>query len=153
MSRVGKDIDSLCTKCKMVLNHVVVSEIGNVASKVQCRTCGTIHNYRDASGRTVRTPRERSSARLVRVKAPAGARTSPREEERLWQMRKAAMPEDVEIFDYQPGDNYLVGDVVQHAQFGLGFVERRVDRTRVEILFQSGLKLMVMNTPPPTSGQ
>ncbi len=139
MSQVGKDIDALCSKCKMLLTHVVVSEVDGVVSKVQCRTCGSLHKYREGGrspGRT-RTPRP--------AKSGSGARTAPQELQRLWQMKKEALPGDADVFDYRPDSEYEEGDVVRHTRFGLGFVERVVSRNRIEILFQNGLKLMAMN--------
>jgi len=63
-----------------------------------------------------------------------------------WQKKKDALPADPVIIDYRIGGDYRASDVVQHATFGLGFVERVLNKTRVEILFQAGLKIMVMNT-------
>ena len=142
MSRVGKDIDALCTKCKMVLNHVVVSELNGVVSKVQCRTCGTLHKYREA-GRQSAPVKKTRPARVV--KAGSSALAAPQDLKRLWQMKQEALLAEADILDYRPDSDYEEGDVVQHAKFGLGFVERVVSKNRIEILFKSGLKLMAMN--------
>lgn len=142
MSRVGKDIDALCSKCKMLLTHVVVSEVDGVVSKVQCRTCGSLHKYRESGWSPVQTRK----TRVVRpAKAGSGGKTAPQDLQRLWQMKKEAIPGDADIFDYRPDSDYEEGDVVRHARFGLGFVERVVSRNRIEILFKNGLKLMAMN--------
>ena len=145
MARVGKDIDALCTRCKMVLTHVVVSEVDGVVSKVQCRTCGALHKYRDGQKRTVQ--RERTGGtRLIKSQGKAAAKRLPGEQQRLWQMKKDALEEDPDIKVYRPDGDFETHDIVQHPKFGLGFVERPISGTRVEILFQEGLKLMAMNT-------
>lgn len=147
MSRVGKDIDALCTKCKMLLNHVVVSEIDGVVSKVQCRTCGSLHKYREACGSKSAGKTKEKTTRLVKAKSSAGA-VAGSEVQRLWQMKKDALTDDADIFDYRPDSEYEAEDVVQHTKFGIGFVERVISRNRVEILFKDGLKLMAMNLEP-----
>jgi len=126
----------------MVLNHVVVSELNGVVSKVQCRTCGTLHKYREAGRRSVPAKKTRS-ARVIKVGSSAQA--VPQDLQRLWQMKREAVLDEADVFDYRPDSDYEEGDVVQHAKFGLGFVERVVSKNRIEILFKSGLKLMAMN--------
>lgn len=45
-SRLGDDIDDYCVKCKRVMNHAVVSLVGEEPAKVRCRTCHQDHDYR-----------------------------------------------------------------------------------------------------------
>ena len=45
-SRLGDDIDDFCIKCKRVMNHAVVSLLGEAPAKVRCRTCYSDHDYR-----------------------------------------------------------------------------------------------------------
>jgi hypothetical protein len=45
-SRLGDDIDDFCVKCKRVMNHLVVSLLGDEAAKVRCRTCHNDHDFR-----------------------------------------------------------------------------------------------------------
>ena len=46
MARLGDDIDDYCVKCKRVMNHAVVSLLGDAAAKVRCRTCHSDHDFR-----------------------------------------------------------------------------------------------------------
>jgi hypothetical protein len=147
VSRVGKDIEANCTKCKMLLNHVVVSELNGVVSKVQCRTCVSLHKYRNNSEKPASVKKEKT-ARLVKVKSSAKGNAAVAELQRLWQMKKDALPHEADILDYRPDLEYEESDIVEHAKFGLGFVERIISSTRLEILFKDGLKLMAMNTHP-----
>lgn len=144
MSQISKDINAFCTKCKMLLNHVVVSEIRGSVSKVQCRTCGSVHKYRGGDKKVTTEKRERTT-RTARAKSSMDSQASAEIQAR-WQKKKDALPADPVIIDYRIGGDYRASDVVQHATFGLGFVERVLNKTRVEILFQAGLKVMVMNT-------
>lgn len=45
-ARLGDDIDDFCVKCKRVMNHAVVSLVGEEPAKVRCRTCHSDHDYR-----------------------------------------------------------------------------------------------------------
>jgi hypothetical protein len=45
-ARLGDDIDDFCVKCKRVMNHSVVSLMGDEPAKVRCRTCHQDHDYR-----------------------------------------------------------------------------------------------------------
>ena len=44
--RLGDDIDDFCIKCKRVMNHLVVSIMGDGAAKVRCKTCYSDHDFR-----------------------------------------------------------------------------------------------------------
>ena len=145
MSRVGRDIDAVCSKCKMLLNHVVVSEVNGYVSKVQCRTCGSLHKFRGGEKKPAPPKKERTT-RLVKAASSAAGYSRPKETHRLWQMKKDTMPSDADITDYRMDGEYGPSDIIRHSTFGVGFVERIVNKTRVEILFQAGLKLMAMNS-------
>ena len=43
--RLGDIIDDYCVKCKRIMNHAVVSMMGEEAAKVRCRTCYSDHDY------------------------------------------------------------------------------------------------------------
>jgi hypothetical protein len=46
-ARLGDDIDDFCVKCKRVMNHSVVSILGDAPAKVRCRTCHSDHDFRN----------------------------------------------------------------------------------------------------------
>jgi len=46
--RLGDTIDDYCTRCRLLLNHAVVSMIGDEIKKVRCTTCSSEHKYRHA---------------------------------------------------------------------------------------------------------
>lgn len=114
-----------------------MSEINGLVSKVQCRTCGSVHKYRNGEKKASK-PKGEPTARTVTAKSS--------EIQILWQKKKSAMLATADIVDYRVGGDYGTSVIVRHATFGLGFVERVLSKTRVEILFESGLKVMVMNT-------
>ncbi|MEX2263766.1 MAG: hypothetical protein WD696_17560 [Bryobacteraceae bacterium] len=44
--RLGDIIDDYCVKCRRIMNHAIVSLIGEEPAKVRCRTCYSDHDYR-----------------------------------------------------------------------------------------------------------
>ena len=46
-ARLGDDIDDFFVKCKRVMNHSVVSILGDAPAKVRCRTCHSDHDFRN----------------------------------------------------------------------------------------------------------
>ncbi len=45
-ARLGDIIDDYCVKCRRIMNHAVVSLVGEEPAKVRCRTCYNDHDYR-----------------------------------------------------------------------------------------------------------
>lgn len=85
-ARLGDVIDDYCVKCKRIMNHSVVSLVGDEPAKVRCRTCHGDHDYRheiapptkadlrkaalfkevlDRMGPTAGTPAEEGAAEVV----------------------------------------------------------------------------------------
>ena len=52
---VAQNVVTMCTKCKMLLDHVVVfHNAEGIVDRVKCRTCGTEHKYRPDKKTAVR---------------------------------------------------------------------------------------------------
>jgi hypothetical protein len=146
MSRVGENIDAHCLKCKLVLAHIVLYEVGGKVSKVKCKTCGAEHKYRgtigpaktkDASERTLKEKRAKA--------ATAKERGNPAPVE--WESHRRNMDPETTIKPYHIRDGYKVGDVIEHPLFGLGFVEHLGSEKRMDVLFQDVVRSMAMNIP------
>ena len=45
--KVGGDVDSWCTKCRMMLTHRIVAMVGPKPARVECETCHSQHNWRE----------------------------------------------------------------------------------------------------------
>ncbi|MEJ2201943.1 MAG: hypothetical protein P8X63_13165 [Desulfuromonadaceae bacterium] len=41
----GDYIDSRCTRCRVITNHTIVAMVADRVVRVQCNTCGGMHNY------------------------------------------------------------------------------------------------------------
>jgi CxxC motif-containing protein len=122
----GEQIVSACTKCKLALDHTIVAMVGETIAKVKCKTCGSIHKYRD--------PADAGKPRGTRTK-DAPVKTS----EMLWEacIAEASGPERA----YDMTATYQVGDLVLHAIFGRGVV-RKLSVNKCDILFKDKERMM-----------
>ena len=126
---VGKDVDSWCTKCKLMLAHTVESVVGGRITRVHCNTCNGQHAHRAkppaAPGTTkprVRRdtePKPPNYANLLKGRDPAKARK------------------------YATTDRFAVGDLINHATFGLGLVTLLKDVNKIEVVFSEGPKVLL----------
>ncbi|MGH7271804.1 MAG: hypothetical protein ACREJ3_15345 [Polyangiaceae bacterium] len=142
--KVAGEVDSWCTRCRLVLNHRIVSMKSGKAHQVECLTCRTTHLWRAhapgqkvaADGRGARTNSSATppSGRTPRV-TPA-ART-----EQQW--AKATLGRNVH--DYKPYNvaaSFAEGDLIRHKKFGDGVVTRVIDAHKVEVLFRDEARIL-----------
>ncbi|MBI5606633.1 MAG: hypothetical protein HY879_25155 [Deltaproteobacteria bacterium] len=133
-SLIGNDIEAYCTKCRLLLYHIILVDRDNVVSRVKCKTCGSEHNYRSA----VPSPHP---AKEKKVKSGL-SNTTPAQ----WERMKNDLKPNIPIKIYRTHDTFRLKDVIQHHVFGLGFVGQIISDTRMEVLFSDSIKRMVMNT-------
>ncbi len=121
----GKSVLSYCTKCKIGLDHEVVSVVGSTVTKVKCRACGSMHKFRDPA--TVKRPR--MTRRKLANMPPAV----------LWQAYMA-QARGKELL-YNMTGRYRVGDIMVHDKFGKGVV-RKLSMNKCLVIFQDKERLM-----------
>jgi hypothetical protein len=140
--RVAGEVDSWCTKCRLVLNHRIVSMKNGKAHQVECLTCRSQHLWRPHA------PGERpvaSDAGRARAGSGVGSSTTkstrpPRvaqavRNEQQWE--KAIAGRGVAEFKaYNVGGSFNEGDLLRHKKFGDGVVTRVIDAHKVEVLFR-----------------
>ncbi len=73
MARLGDDIDDYCVKCKRVMNHAVVSLLGDAAAKVRCRTCHSDHDFRNEQAPPPKIDPRKVAAQAEKAAAAAAA--------------------------------------------------------------------------------
>lgn len=131
-SNIGKNVDSWCTKCKLILAHTIEAIKGDKITRVHCNTCGAQHAYRPnapgkkaAAGKSSRgsqAAREAIAndfATMLRGKDPAKARP------------------------YVLSGRFHAAELIRHPSFGLGFVTAVKDPTKIEVAFADGVKTLV----------
>ena len=134
---VAQDITTLCTKCKMELNHTVIAHTEDgIVARVQCRTCGSEHKYhpekkkasRKAASATGKTPRQKAAGRKTST-VPDLAKLLEKVKD------KTTVP-------YSMSGTFRVNDVIDHATFGVGLV-MKTSRQRINVLFSDALRTLV----------
>jgi hypothetical protein len=137
--RVAGEVDSWCTRCRLILNHRIVSMKTGKAHQVECLTCRATHLWRanapgdkPATSSSSATGRTRATAASTAVR---GLRGTALRLEQQWE--KAIAGRGVNEFkSYTVGSTFNEGDLVRHKKFGDGVVTRVIDAHKVEILFR-----------------
>ncbi len=140
--RAGGEVDSWCTKCKLVLNHRIIAVVAGVPVKVECSTCGSHHKYRarapgekaPSSGSSSRASASSSSSKTTRTLVTK-AQQAALDRERSWEKAIAGKALS-EFKPYRVDATFSEGDLVRHKKFGDGIVTRVLDPKKVEILFR-----------------
>jgi hypothetical protein len=124
----GGNIDSYCTKCRLNLEHVVVAMVGGAIVKVKCKTCGSIHRFRDISAARPGSSVKKSTASRTVVSVEA-----------LWEtaIEMAKGPE----LPYGTTNSYRAGDLISHSVFGKGVVQQ-VRFNKCSVLFRDKERLL-----------
>lgn len=142
--RAGGEVDSWCTKCKLVLNHRVIAMVSSTPVRVECSTCGSHHNYRPRApgDKAVATTSRSTSGSGGGSAAPRSTRASVTkaqqaalDREKSWE--KATLGKTASEFkSYRVDETFSEGELVRHKKFGDGVVTRILDPKKVEILFK-----------------
>jgi uncharacterized C2H2 Zn-finger protein len=124
----GNSIESYCGKCRLNRDHTVMTMDGESIVKVRCKTCGSMHKYRD--------PAVPQKVRKTVVKTVA-------EEEAtaaiIWEAGLAEAKGKER--DYNMDAKYRVGEIVNHSKFGKGIV-LKIHVNKCDMLFKDKERLM-----------
>ena len=128
MLKPGGNIDSWCGKCKLVLAHTIEAMVGDKPARVHCNTCNAQHMYKPSK------PGE--SLKKAGPPQPGKVRSS--------QHQKLLKGKDMtQARRYSPQDRYAPGDVLDHPSFGVGVTTAVKDVTKIEAVFEMGVKVLV----------
>jgi hypothetical protein len=148
--RVGDEIDSYCTTCKLVLAHQVVALVEGVVEKVICKTCGKQHKYRPnppksrtrqitSPGTTVDSAPKK---KIPKTKKPGTRTRKSKEPVNKWEELFAK--KDISTAKmYSMSGVFEQDDVIAHKTFGYGLVTEIRAEGKMRVLFQKGMKLLV----------
>lgn len=50
-----------------------------------------------------------------------------------------------EPVDYSVEQNHNVGDYIKHSKFGVGFIQKIINHTKIEVFFENSEKVMLQN--------
>ena len=121
--KTGGTIDSWCGKCKLMLAHTIEAMVRDKPARVHCNTCNSQHVYKSSEpGKT----------------AARTGKTRPNRYQGLLKGSNTASPKP-----YSTSEKYQAGDVLNHPSFGMGVATAVKDGSKIEVLFETGPKLLV----------
>jgi hypothetical protein len=141
--RVAGEVDGWCTRCRLILNHRIVSMKAGNPYQVECLTCRTTHLWRKT------TPGGKPAVGGDRPRAAGGGASSGSggsggrarvpasvvRHEQKWEQAIAGRGV-LEFKAYNAGGNFREGELLRHKKFGDGVVTRVIDAGKVEVLFR-----------------
>jgi hypothetical protein len=134
---VGKEILSHCSKCKLILAHIIVTmKSATEPDKVMCKTCKSTQSFKDPSAKKKKT----SVAKVIKTARSGGRKTTETVGE-LW--TKALNKSTTGHKDYTIKGSFQTGDVINHPTFGQGVVEKLIDDNKIEVLFQDDYRTLM----------
>ena len=132
---VAQNVIAKCTKCKMDLNHVVVSHSSEgIVERVKCLTCGSEHKYRPV----------KKSAPKKTVKAAKKATRNKKADYAKEFEGLAEKFKDKAPLHYSMAGSFKQDDVIDHKTFGMGIVVN-VSYQRMEVAFSDGPRTLACN--------
>lgn len=133
---VGSEVDSWCTRCKLMLAHTVVAMVDGTIEKVECKTCSGKHKYRPniPKSRQKKASTTKKKVTRRRKKDPAVIWEEALEGKDMSQSQTYAM--DAE---------FAAEQVLDHPTFGIGLITEVRAEGKMEVLFKDGPKLLVCN--------
>lgn len=129
--RVGRDCQSWCTKCKDVVEHTVIAMLGSLPKRVECLVCGSQHNFRLPADSNPGAKR-----------STANRKSSPRIGRGGLKSLLAALETESSPRSYRMSETFSVNDILEHPHFGTGVVRGVVSGDKIEVLFESGTKIL-----------
>jgi hypothetical protein len=131
---VGDEVDSWCTKCKLMLAHNVEAMVDGQIEKVICKTCNGKHKYRPnpPKSRTKKPSSRKRTTRTRRKKDPAAIWEETLANKDLSQPRAYSMQ-----------SIFVEDEIIEHSAFGIGLVTDIRAEGKMEVLFKDGPKLLV----------
>jgi hypothetical protein len=135
---VGTDVEAYCTKCKIVLAHVIVSMQGLKPRRVKCNTCNGEHNYR------AEKPVAKTAAKTGAKKEKTAKKATTKRTRQSWEevMQEASAKPHKK---YSMSGSFGEGDWIEHATFGLGCVQAFVPPNKITVRFADTTRLLVCN--------
>jgi hypothetical protein len=132
---VGKNVDSWCARCKLMLAHTIEAIVNHKITRTHCNTCGAQHAYR-------RTAPGTASARTSRTSSAGGRwRTAPSPAVDYQALLRGKEVSNARA--YKVTERFQLKEIIHHPTFGLGVVVAVRDANKVDVGFSDGLKTLV----------
>jgi hypothetical protein len=139
---VGKEVLSHCSKCKLILAHIIVTmKDSKIADKVLCKTCKATHSFKDPSATRTKTSVNKVIKSAKAKSSRSGSKKSTESVGELW--TKAINKNTAGPKSYTIKGSFLTGDIIDHPTFGQGVVEKLIDNNKIEVLFQDDYRTLM----------
>ncbi len=135
--KAGEEIDSKCTKCKMVLAHTIVAMVGDTIKQVKCNTCGGVHAYRPPPSASEATAKKRRADKKA-TPEKGGAPVTDYDAATRGKNLASAKPYSMQM----PLER---DDVIAHDKFGTGVVTDIKEDNKAYVVFPDGPRTLVYN--------
>ena len=132
--KAGEEVDAWYTKCRLELLHRVVAVVAGTPKRVECKTCGSQHNFR--------APKAAPSARKPAARKRTSPTTSSRSTVTDWERFVAGKPEN-SFMRYAPSQSFKAEQLIYHVKFGNGYVLEALPDGKINVLFRDGNRLLV----------
>lgn len=130
--KVGSNIDAWCTKCKLVLAHTIEAVAESIIKRVQCNTCRGKHQFKSSEPGTKKIG--------ISVKKPSLSKNKSKASD----YAKLLVGRDLtKAAGYHTSRQFTKGEVINHSKFGVGVVVDERDISKIEVLFESGPKILI----------
>jgi len=135
--RIGSNVDSFCTKCKLTLAHTIEAVVEGTIKRVHCNTCKSKHAFRGGSAGAAAKSTKAKSSSTPKRKATAGmARASD-----FATLLKGRSPSSARQYSF--ADRFRAGEVLAHTTFGIGVVTADKGAGKIEVLFELGPRTLI----------
>ncbi len=125
---IGKELSAHCNKCKAEMIHVITKIKDGAINKIFCKGCNGTHSYRNA----------------VAPGAAKKTRSTRGRRSKNWHSLMSEVTQD-EVVDYNIRKDLSNVRAIQHKTFGLGYITKVMDVTKVEVVFEGEVKILVHN--------
>ena len=131
-THVAQNVITMCTKCGMELNHVVVAhdKVG-IVENVKCHTCGSEHKYRPDKKKAPK----KTSKKHISIQEVDLTKTFEKLAEKF---------KDKKPLPYSMSGSFKNDDVIDHKTFGMGIVIS-ASSDKMEVAFSGGPRILVCN--------
>jgi len=136
--KAGDEVDSVCTKCKLLLAHTIIAMEVEKIAKVRCNTCNGVHAYRAPPTASEATAKKRRAERAASVADNTKTKSTPSEFETLTKGKDLSR-----AMKYSPQITLGMGDAIDHATFGLGVVTEVREGNKAHVAFKDGGRVLV----------
>ena len=137
-SSASEIVRTRCSCCDGIKDHAVIAVVDEEIVQLQCTSCDSVQEHeRVASKRPIA-----KTAAAKKAKPPLKGKTDPAiAEKKEWVLLRPNMNTEQAVA-YDMDGKYKAKALLLHSAFGLGLVMRVAGPHKVEVLFESGKKLL-----------